>query len=114
MAKIKSASVKKILSEIESLKTRDREKYIIFWKEFGVPMKEGLYQDFENRDKILELIMYKSTMAEGYTTLAEYTERMKPEQKAIYYITGGKEALLRNSPFLNVQKIRILKSLFLR
>jgi len=113
MAKIKSASVKKILSEIESLKTRDREKYTTFWKEFGVPMKEGLYQDFENRDKILELIMYKSTMSDGYTTLAEYAERMKPEQKAIYYITGGKEALLRNSPLLEMYRNKDIEVLIL-
>lgn len=113
MAKIKSASVKKILGEIESLKTRDREKYTTFWKEFGVPMKEGLYQDFENRDKILELIMYKSTMSDGYTTLAEYTERMKPEQKAIYYITGGKEALLRNSPLLEMYRNKDIEVLIL-
>jgi len=113
MAKIKSASVKKILSEIESLKTRDREKYTTFWKEFGVPMKEGLYQDFENRDKILELIMYKSTMSDGYTTLAEYAERMKPEQKSIYYITGGKEALLRNSPLLEMYRNKDIEVLIL-
>jgi molecular chaperone HtpG len=113
MAKIKSASVKKILGEIESLKTRDRDKYITFWKEFGIPMKEGLYQDFENRDKILELIMYKSTMSEGYTSLTEYTERMKPEQKAIYYITGGKEALLRNSPLLEMYTNKDIEVLIL-
>lgn len=113
MAKIKSASVKKILGEIESLKNRDREKYSAFWKEFGIPMKEGLYQDFENRDKILELVMYKSTMADGYTTLDEYTGRMKPEQKAIYYITGGKEGLLRNSPLLEMYRNKDIEVLIL-
>lgn len=113
MAKIKSASVKKILGEIESLKSRDREKYSIFWKEFGIPMKEGLYQDFENREKLLELIMYKSTMAEGFTTLAEYTERMKPEQASIYYITGGKEGLLRNSPLLEMYRNKDIEVLIL-
>ncbi|HOP65302.1 MAG TPA: molecular chaperone HtpG [Spirochaetota bacterium] len=113
MAKIKSASVKKILGELDSLKDRDREKYNSFWKEFGVPMKEGLYQDFENREKILDLIMYKSTMTDEYTTLAEYTERMKPDQKAIYYITGGKEGLLRNSPLLEMYKNREIEVLIL-
>lgn len=113
MAKIKSASVKKILGELEALKNRDKDKYIAFWKEFGIPMKEGLYQDFENREKILDLIMYKSTMSEGYTTLAEYAERMKPEQKAIYYITGGKEALLRNSPLLEMYRNKEIEVLIL-
>ncbi len=113
MAKIKSSSVKKILSELESLKNRDKEKYSAFWKEFGVPMKEGLYQDFENKDKILDLVMYKSTNGEGYTTFAEYAERMKPEQNSIYYITGGKEGLLRNSPLLEMYKNRGIEVLIL-
>jgi len=113
MAKIKSSSVKKILSELESLKNRDRFKYNIFWKEFGIPMKEGLYQDFENREKLLELVQYKSTKAEDYTTLSEYVDRMKPEQSAIYYITGGKEQLLRNSPLLEIYKEKDIEVLIL-
>ena len=113
MAKIKSSSVKKILSELESLKNRDRFKYNIFWKEFGIPMKEGLYQDFENREKLLELVQYKSTKAEDYTTLSEYVDRMKPEQTSIYYITGGKEQLLRNSPLLEIYKEKDIEVLIL-
>jgi len=113
MAKIKSSSVKKILGELESLKNRDSEKYASFWKEFGVPMKEGLYQDFENKEKLLDLIMYKTTGKEGYTTFAEYTERMLPEQNAIYYITGGKEGVLRNSPLLEMYKNRKIEVLIL-
>ncbi len=113
MAKIKSSSVKKILGELDSLKNRDRDKYTIFWKEFGVPVKEGLYQDFENKDKLLELVMYKTSGREGYTTLAEYCERMAPEQKEIYYITGGKENVLRNSPLLEMYKNKNIEVLIL-
>lgn len=113
MAKIKSSSVKKILSELESLKTKDRDKYNIFWKEFGIPMKEGLYQDFENREKLLDLAMYKSTKSESFTTLAEYAERMGPDQNAIYYITGEKENVLRNSPLLEMYKNRDIEVLIL-
>jgi len=104
LAKIKSSSVKKVLSELESLKNRDREKYETFYKEFGIPMKEGLYQDFENRDRLLELVMYKSTRINGYTTLSEYADRMQTDQNAIYYVTGGKEENLRNSPLLEMYK----------
>ncbi len=113
MAKIKSSSVKKILGELESLKNRDRDKYNGFWKEFGVPVKEGLYQDFENREKLLELVMYKSTGKEGYSTLAEYCERMAPEQEAVYYITGGKENILRNSPLLEMYRNKNIEVLIL-
>ncbi|MCL2156303.1 MAG: molecular chaperone HtpG, partial [Leptospirales bacterium] len=71
MAKIRSSSVKKILSELESCKNINREKYNNFWKEFGIPLKEGLYQDFDNRDKLVDLVMYKSTKSDGYTTLSD-------------------------------------------
>ncbi|TFH41608.1 MAG: molecular chaperone HtpG [Chrysiogenales bacterium] len=102
LAKIKSSSVKRILDELVKLQKNDREKYSSFYKEFGIPLKEGLYQDIENREKLTELVMFKSTKVEGYTTLAEYRQRMKPDQDAIYYITGAKEGNIRNSPLLEV------------
>jgi len=113
MARIKSSSVKKILSELESMKTGSREKYNTFWKEFGIPIKEGLYQDFENRDKLVELIMYKSTKDEEYTTLSEYVDRMPPDQNSIFYITGGKDGVLRNSPLLEMYRKRNIEVLIL-
>ncbi|PKL17511.1 MAG: molecular chaperone HtpG [Spirochaetae bacterium HGW-Spirochaetae-5] len=113
MAKIRSSSVKKILSELESLKTGKREKYNLFWKEFGIPVKEGLYQDYENKDKLVELVMYKSTRGEDYTTLSEYVERMAPDQNSIFYITGGKENVLRNSPLLEMYRNRNIEVLIL-
>lgn len=113
MARIKSSSVKKILSELESMKSGSREKYNTFWKEFGIPVKEGLYQDFENREKLVELVMYKSTKNEDYTTLSEYVDRMSPDQNAIYYITGGKDGVLRNSPLLEMYWKRNIEVLIL-
>ncbi len=113
MAKIRSSSVKKILSELENLKTADREKYNKFWKEFGIPMKEGLYQDYENKDKIVELAMYKSTKGDEYTTLSEYVERMPADQNSIFYITGGKDGVLRNSPLLEMYRNRNIEVLIL-
>lgn len=113
MARIKSSSVKKILSELESMKSGSREKYNSFWKEFGIPIKEGLFQDFENRDKIVELVMYKSTRGDEYTTLSEYVDRMPPDQSTIYYITGGKDGVLRNSPLLEMYRKRNIEVLIL-
>jgi molecular chaperone HtpG len=103
LANIKSASTKKILSEIKKL-AADQEKYAAFSAEFGRCLKEGLYQDWANRDELLELVRFKSTESEGLVSLAEYKERMKPEQKAIYFITGQNESLLRNSPLLEAYK----------
>ena len=106
LAAIRSASVKKILGELETLKTGNRERYNEFWAEFRKPMKEGLYQDFANRDALQELVMWKSTAADGFTTLSEYKERMKPDQKAIYYVCGENETNLRASPLLEAYRKR--------
>ncbi|PKL41192.1 MAG: molecular chaperone HtpG [Spirochaetae bacterium HGW-Spirochaetae-1] len=113
LAKIKSSSVKKILGELETIKNNDREKYTSFYKEFGIPIKEGLYQDYENKDKLMDLVMYKSTGTEGFTTLAEYMGRMKVDQKSIYYITGGKEENLRNSPLLEMYRNKDIEVLIM-
>ena len=74
-------------------------------------MKEGLYGDFENRETLLELVRFKSTLQESYTSLAAYKDRMKEDQKAIYYITGGKEETLRNSPLLEAYRAREIEVL---
>jgi molecular chaperone HtpG len=103
LTNIKNTSVKKIIGEITNLK-KDRAKYDTFYEEFHRPLKEGVYQDFSNRDALLELLQFKSTKVEGYSGFADYKERMKPEQKAIYYITGENEQALRNSPLLEAYK----------
>lgn len=112
MVNIRSASVKKILSEIGKLST-DKDKYTEFYNEFKKPLKEGLYEDFENRDTIIELVMFKSTKEDEYVTLAEYKQRMQPDQKHIYYITGEKEENLRNSPLLEVYKKKDIEVLIM-
>ena len=113
LTKIKSSSVNKILDSLEKLQKDDRDKYVTFIKEFGIPLKEGLYQDFENKEKLLELVMYKSTKEEGFTTLAEYVNRMQTDQKAIYYITGEKEENLKNSPLLELYKNKNIEVLIM-
>lgn len=112
LANIKSASVKKILGEFKKL-SKDSEKYAAFIEEFGRPLKEGLYQDHMNRDELLELVRFKSNKADGWVSLAEYKERMKEDQKAIYYITGENEANLRNSPLLEAYKEKDIEVLIL-
>lgn len=110
LTSIRNASVKKLLSEFRDL-TNNSELYDTFIAEFGRPLKEGLYQDFANRDALLELVRFRTTAHDGMTSLKEYVERMQEDQKAIYYITGERGANLRQSPLLEVyraQEIEVL------
>ncbi|MFO8071515.1 MAG: molecular chaperone HtpG [Polyangia bacterium] len=104
MASIRSASVKKLLKEFKELSERDAEKYARFVEQYNRPLKEGVYSDFSNRDALLDLVRFKSTAVEGWTGLADYRERMPDDQKAIYYITGGDEEILRGSPLLEAYR----------
>ncbi|MDR2392945.1 MAG: molecular chaperone HtpG [Treponema sp.] len=97
---IKNASVKKLLAEFKTLSENHKEKWETFISQFNRPLKEGLYQDFANREAILELVRFKSTTVEGWTSLADYASRMKSDQKYLYYITGGDEKTLKASPLL--------------
>ncbi|MCQ2411559.1 MAG: molecular chaperone HtpG [Sphaerochaetaceae bacterium] len=100
MTTIRNASVKKILGEFKKISEQNPELYTKFIEQFNRPLKEGLYQDYANRDELLGLVRFKSTAVEGYTSLAAYKERMIADQKSIYYITGSDESALRNSPLL--------------
>jgi molecular chaperone HtpG len=110
---IRTASVKKILSELKNVAEKQPEQYQKFIAEYNRPLKEGLYTDYANRGTLLELIRFKSTKAEGLTSLAEVKSRMKDGQKSIYYITGGAESLLRTSPLLEIYKKKDLEVLIL-
>ncbi len=100
LSSIRSASVKKVLGELKSLSESNQEKYNEFIEQFNRPLKEGLYSDYANRDTLMELVRFKSTEVEGWTSFAAYKERMKEDQKAIYYVTGDNEETLRNSPLI--------------
>jgi molecular chaperone HtpG len=113
LTSIKTASVKKILSELKNLAASDPEKYLKFIAEYNRPLKEGLYGDFTNRETLLELIRFKSSKVEGLTSLADAKDRMLPDQKALYYITGASESMLRNSPLLEVYKKKGIEVLIL-
>ncbi len=110
---IRTASVKKILSELKNIAANQPEQYLKFIAEYNRLLKEGLYGDFANRETLLELIRFKSTKVEGLTSLAEVKSRMKEGQKSIYFITGGSELLLRTSPLLEIYKKKDLEVLIL-
>jgi len=113
LAKIKQSSVKKVLSELEKMADNDKEKYEEFYKEFGKVLKEGLYTDFENKDTLLNLARYKSTKSDKPISLKEYKERMKEDQKAIYYILGENTEHLKHSPLIEGFKKRDIEVLLM-
>ena len=113
LANIKQSSVKKILSEIKKL-SKDEEKYSQFISQYNRALKEGVYQDYTNKESILELLRYKSTTDEKkLTSLEDYKQRANSEQKAIYYIVGDNEKVLRNSPLLESYKKNNIEVLIL-
>ncbi|WP_349682703.1 molecular chaperone HtpG [Campylobacter coli] len=110
---VKEASVKKILSELEKLKNKDKEKYLSFFKNFGKVLKEGLYGFGGEKDSLLKLMLYKSTKGESLRSLEEYKNDIQSEQKEIFYITGNNESLLRNSPLLEEYKQKNIEVLLM-
>ena len=113
LANIKQASVKKILSEIKKL-AKDDKKYQTFAAEFNRPLKEGVYQDFTNKEALLELIRFKSTKSDDkMIALQTYKDAMPPDQKAIYFIVGQDKELLKNSPLLEKFKQKDIEVLIL-
>lgn len=113
MSNIRSASVKKILSELQKIAEQNPELYSKIVEQFNRPLKEGLYSDFANRDTLLNLVRFKSSELEGFTSLKEYKERMKEDQKTIYYLAGGSEETIRRSPLLEGYKKRGIEVLLM-
>lgn len=100
IAAIRKALTSKMLRELKTMLTKDREKYEGFWGVFGSTLKEGIANDIENKTKLEELSLFSSSKGEGLSTLKEYVERMPKEQKEIYYITGESTAQVESSPYM--------------
>ena len=101
MNKIQKSSVKKVLSELGKMSKKDSAKYEEFYKEFGNVLKEGLYSDFDNREKILELMKFNTMNSEETVMIEDFVKNVDEEKKEIYYITGKSSlAMLKSSPAL--------------
>lgn len=98
---IREGNTRRVLSLLDDL-SKDAEKYTRFYAEFGAVLKEGLGEDFANRDKLAKLLRFASTHGTELTALADYKARMKEGQAAIYYITADNRAAAQNSPQLEV------------
>ena len=114
LAKIKSASVKKVLSELSKMAKNDAEKYDTFIKEFGNVLKEGLYSDYANREKILDLLRFNTLNSDEKTSLEEFVKNVDAEKKEIYYITAKSTvSMLKNNPALERFKAKGIDVLIL-
>ena len=96
--KIKKSITTKILSELKKKASKERDKYLEFWKNFGPVLKEGLCETLDSKDPILEICYFNTTHGAELTNLDEYISRMKESQKEIYYLSGENLEALRNSP----------------
>lgn len=113
---IKSASVKRVLSLLEELAEKEAEKYATFWKTFGAVLKEGVSEDYANRERILNLLRFSSTHTDQATqdvSLKDYLSRMKTDQEKIYYIISDSFSAAKNSPLLEVFRKKNIEVLLL-
>ena len=113
---IKKASVKRILSELDKMSKNKPENYATFWKEFGMVIKEGVVEDFANKDKISNLLRFTSTSADSSDqtiSLKDYIGRMKEGQKNIYYVTADTYEAAKGSPHLEIFKQKDIEVLLL-
>ncbi|MFU2080917.1 molecular chaperone HtpG [Avibacterium endocarditidis] len=104
-AALRKALTKRSLQMLEKLAKDNPEQYLQFWKEFGLVLKEGVGEDFANREQIAGLYRFASThtdSSEQTVSLADYVARMKEGQKAIYYITADSYIAAKNSPHLEL------------
>ena len=113
LAKIKSGLTKRVLDLLEKRAKAEDGNYEAFWDAFGPVLKEGIYEDAGNRERLLKLARFRSSKVEGWTSLADYLERMPEGQKAIYFLSGDKLERLKQSPQLEGYAAKGVEVLFL-
>ncbi|HKF71808.1 MAG TPA: molecular chaperone HtpG [Stellaceae bacterium] len=113
LARIRGQIVKRVLSELQKKAKDAAEAYAKFWENFGAVLKEGLYEDRDERDALLALARFRSTAGDGLVSLEEYAARMKSGQDAIYTIAGDDLELLKKSPQLEGFRARGVEVLLL-
>jgi molecular chaperone HtpG len=111
---IRKGLTKKILDVLQEMREKEPDTYLKFWAEFGRAIKEGVSADYENKEKLLELLVFQSSHdPEKLTTLKEYVERMKEGQNEIFYLTGESRSQVENSPNLEAFKDKGYEVLYL-
>jgi molecular chaperone HtpG len=111
---IRKGLTKKVLDSLEEMKDKEPDEYLKFWKEFGRAIKEGVSADYENKERLLELLVFQSSNdPEKLTSLKEYVSRMKEDQKEIFYLPGESREQVENSPHLEAFKEKGIEVLYL-
>ena len=100
LARIKAGVTSRVINALTEKAEKDTEAYAVFWEAFGPVLKEGLYEDFEHREKLTKLVRFRSTAGDDLVSLDEYIGRMKDSQEAIYYIAGDDMDAIQRSPQL--------------
>jgi molecular chaperone HtpG len=113
LAKIRKDLVKRVLDELERRAKADDGGYATFWESFGSVLKEGIYEDHDQRERLLELARFRSTASDGWVSLADYVSRMRPGQDAIFTISGEHLEALRSSPQLEACRAKGVEVLLL-
>jgi len=114
IARIRKWITKKILDALQDTKEQEPDKYLMFWEQFGRALKEGVSSDFDNKDRLVTLLLFQSSEdAEKLTTLKDYVSRMKPDATEIYYLTGETRDLVENSPHIEAFKEKGYEVLYL-
>jgi molecular chaperone HtpG len=112
---IRKGVTNRILSELQKLSDNDPETFLKIWENFGPVLKEGIYEDFERKDKLLALARFRSSKdkGEGWRTLADYVADMKENQTQIFYATGSSVEAIASSPHLEGFRARGVEVLYL-
>lgn len=114
ITQIRKWLTKKVLDTLKEIQEKDEEKYLQIWKEFGSSIKEGVSSDFENKDKVISLLLFESSNdKEKLTSLKDYVSRMKEDQKEIFYLTGESRTVVENSPHLEAFREKGYEVLYL-
>ena len=113
LAKIRQGVIKRVLGDLQKKAEKEPEGYASFWENFGAVLKEGLYEDQDNREALLSLSRFRTTASDQPCSLADYAGRMKPAQEAIYYISGDSVEALRQSPQIEGYKAKGVEVLLL-
>lgn len=113
IARISKSIVKRVLTELDKMLTKDREAYEEFYKEFSPMIKGGVHTDYNNKEKLQDLLLFESMNSGKLMTLKEYSDAMPATQKAIYYITGDRREALEFSPQLEMFRKQGYDVLFL-
>jgi molecular chaperone HtpG len=114
IAQIRKWITKKVLDTLEDMQEKEPEKFVEFYGQFGRALKEGVSSDYDNKDRLLAMLLFQSSNdPEKLTTLKDYVGRMKPDQNQIYYLTGETRAAVENSPHLEAFKEKGYEVLYL-